>query len=211
MTPAELTGALAGRHVELIPLERAHAAELAAAAAVDRSTYSYTTVPDGEAAMAAYIDTFLAQRDAGLTVPFAQRLTGSGRLVGCTRLMELRYWRGRVEPDEVEIGGTWLGGDVQRSPVNAEAKLLLLTHAFEVWDVFRVALCTDARNARSRAAIERLGATFEGVLRNHRPSTHPGEEGQARQSALFSITDAEWPAIRHRLQARLDTHVGAAR
>lgn len=211
MTPADLTGTLAGQHVELVPLEHAHAAELAAAAAIDRNSYGYTTVPDGEAAMATYIDAFLAQRDAGLTVPFAQRLTGSGRLVGCTRLMELRYWRDRVEPDEVEIGGTWLAGDVQRSPVNTESKLLLLTHAFEVWDVFRVALCTDARNARSRAAIERLGGTFEGVLRNHRPSTHPGEEGQPRQSALFSIIDREWPAIRRRLQARLDSQVEATR
>ena len=81
-----------------------------------------------------------------------------GRLVGCTRFLEMRRWRGRPEPDEVEIGGTWLAADVQRSAVNTEAKLLLLTQAFDDWHVDRVAIATDARNDRSRHAIERIGA-----------------------------------------------------
>src|SRR6185369_11604089 len=98
----------------------------------------------------------------------------------CTRFLEMRRWRGRPEPDEVEVGGTWLAADVQRTPVNTEAKLLLLTHAFEVWHVDRVALATDVRNERSRRAIERIGARFEGVLRHHRPSTVAGEAGRPR-------------------------------
>ena len=146
----------------------------------------------------------LAQRDKDEAVPFAQRLTGSGRVVGCTRFMELRRWRGRAEPDEVEIGGTWLAADVQRTGANTEAKLLLLSHAFDVWHVDRVALATDERNARSRTAIARLGATFEGVLRKHRPSRAPGENGRARDTAFFSITADEWPAVREALSGRLD-------
>ena len=98
--------------------------------------------------------------------------------------MELRWWRGRPDPDEVEIGGTWLAADVQRTAVNTEAKLLLLTHAFDVWNVDRVALATDERNERSRAAIARLGATFEGILRNHRPSRVPGEDGTGTQHGV---------------------------
>ena len=118
--------------------------------------------------------------------------------------MELRWWRGRTDPDEVEIGGTWLAADVQRTAVNTEAKLLLLTHAFEQWNVDRVALATDERNERSRSAIARLGATFEGILRNHRPSKVPGEDGLARNTALFSITAAEWPEVRKSLSDRLE-------
>ncbi len=116
--------------------------------------------------------------------------------------MELRWWRGRSAPDEVEIGGTWLAADAQRTPINTEAKLLLLTHAFDVWQVWRVALCTDARNERSRRAIERIGARHEGVLRNHRPSAVAGEAGRPRDSALFAITDTDWPDVRGRLRRR---------
>lgn len=203
VTLAARTGPLVGTFVELVPLDRSFAADLAAAAAIGRDTYGFTEVPDSEAAARAYIDKMLEQRDAGVSVPFAQRLVGSGRVVGCTRYLDVRHWRGQPEPDEVEIGGTWLAADVQRSPVNTEAKLLLLTNAFERWGVVRVALATDVRNARSRAAIERLGATLEGVLRNSRPSTHPGEEGRPRQTALYSIIDTEWPEVKARLHARL--------
>jgi RimJ/RimL family protein N-acetyltransferase len=88
--------------------------------------------------------------------------------------------------------------------VNTEAKLLLLTHAFEQWDVFRVAICTDALNTRSRAAIERIGATFEGVLRHHRMNLGPNTvPGAARNTAVYSIMPTEWPAIRVRLEERL--------
>jgi RimJ/RimL family protein N-acetyltransferase len=194
---------LRGDHVELIPLAVAHADELAEAAAGDRATYVFTEVPDGARAMAAYITKLLQLRDQDSALPFAQRRLTDGRLVGCTRLWDLRWWRRRPAPDEAEIGGTWLAADAQRSPVNTEAKLLLLTHAFDVWEVCRVALCTDARNERSRIAIERIGARFEGILRNHRPSSVAGEEGRPRDSALFAITATDWPEVRERLRQRL--------
>lgn len=203
MTLASTTGPLTGSIVELVPLDTAFAADLAAAAAVGRDTYGYTEVPEGDEAMRDYIGRLLAQRDAGATVPFAQRLVATGRLIGCTRYLDLRNWRGRLEPDEVEVGGTWLAADMQRTGANTESKLLMLTNAFENWGVCRVALATDERNERSRAAIERIGAKFEGVLRNSRPSTHPGELGRARRTALFAITDDEWPEVKARLTARL--------
>ena len=194
---------LRGEHVELVPLAPDQAGDLAVAASGDRSTYAFTDVPDDVEKMDAYIAKLLGQRDRGEVVPFAQRRVDDGQFVGCTRFLDLRHWRARPEPDEVEIGGTWLAADAQRTPLNTEAKLLLLTHAFEVWRVWRVALCTDARNERSWKAIERLGARHEGVLRNHRPSYVAGEAGQARNSAVFSITDTEWPEVRDRLVRRL--------
>jgi N-acetyltransferase len=194
---------LHGEHVELVPLESGHASALAPAAAADRSTYRYTDVPQGVEAMGVYIANLLAQRDRGDVVPFAQRRRSDGALVGCTRFMELRWWRQRAEPDEVEIGGTWLSADTQRTAVNSEAKLLLFTHAFDVWKVWRVALCTDARNERSWKAIERIGARHEGVLRSHRPSWVREEAGQPRDSAVFSVTASDWPQVRERLAARL--------
>lgn len=204
VTLAARTGPLLGRQVELVPLTVDRVADLTAAAAVGRSTYRFTEVPNTSEAMARYVAALIAQRDRDEAVPFAQRLPASGRFVGCTRFMELRWWRGRPDPDEVEIGGTWLAADVQRTAVNTEAKLLLLTHAFEQWNVDRVALATDERNERSRDAITRLGATFEGVLRSHRPSKVPGEDGMARNTALFSITATEWPAVRKTLSDRLE-------
>jgi len=194
---------LGDRYVELVPLEVSHATELADAAVGDRSTYDFTDVPDGAAAMETYISRLLAARDRGEAVPFAQRRLADGRLVGCTRYLELRHWRGRPQPDEVEIGGTWLAADAQRTPINTEAKLLLLTHAFETWGAWRVALCTDARNRRSWEAIERIGARHEGVLRNHRTSHMRTEAGRPRDSALFAITETDWPEVRERLTGML--------
>jgi RimJ/RimL family protein N-acetyltransferase len=206
VTLAARTGPLVGRHVELVPLAAELVDELVAAANVDRTAYGFTEVPATREEMAAYVTWLLGHADDDRAVPFAQRLTDSGRVVGCTRFMDLQWWRGRTVPDEVEIGGTWLAADVQRTATNTAAKLLLLTHAFDVWNVDRVALATDERNARSRAAIARLGATFEGILRKHRPSKAPGEIGTARNTALFSITADEWPAVRTTLAERLDRH-----
>jgi len=197
---------LRGRHVELVPLAPEHAPGLLAAATADRTTFGFTEVPATTAHMDRYIANLVARGAAGTDLPFAQRLVHGhheGRLVGCTRFLEIRRWRMRPEPDEVEIGGTWLTADTQRTPVNTEAKVLLLTHAFEVWRVGRVAIATDARNERSRVAIERLGASFEGILRHNRPSLVPGEEGRARDTALFSITDDDWPAVKAVLHTRL--------
>jgi RimJ/RimL family protein N-acetyltransferase len=196
---------LHGHHVELVPLEPEHADELVAAATIDRASYGFTEVPGDHEHMARYIANLLAKRDHDTDLPFGQRLVTGGRLVGCTRFLEMRRWRGRPEPDEVEIGGTWLAADVQRTPINSEAKLLMLTHAFEVWHVDRVALATDVRNERSRRAIERIGARFEGVLRHHRPSTVAGEDGRPRDTAIFALTDDDWPAVKAALVSRLAT------
>ena len=178
--------------------------ELARASAVDRATFGFAGVPNGDAAMRSYVESILADRDRGAVVPFVQRRVGDDALVGCTRFMEPRHWRGRAEPDEVEIGGTWLAPTAQRSGINTEAKLLMFGQAFDTWGVWRVALCTDVRNERSRAAIERLGATFEGVLRKHRPAFGDTAGSGPRDSAIFSIVDDEWPAVREHLHALLE-------
>ena len=196
---------LTGTHVQLEPLTRGHAADLLAAGNQDRSTYGYTPVPVDEATMDGYLDWLLGDAERDMVVPFVQRRVADGVAVGCTRFLNVTWYTGRDTPAEVEIGGTWLAASVQRSPINTEAKLLLLTQAFDQWEVFRVALCTDALNQRSRDAIVRLGAQFEGILRQHRPNTgHLTEPGKARDTATYSILPAEWPAIRDRLKARLD-------
>ena len=196
---------LTGTHVQLEPLARDHGAGLLAAANQDRNTFGYTPVPADEAAMDGYLDWLLGDAKRDLVVPFAQRRLADGAVVGCTRFLNVTWYAGRDTPAEVEIGGTWLAADAQRSPINTEAKLMLLTQAFERWQVFRVAVCTDALNRQSREAIERLGARFEGILRQHRPNMgHLTEPGKARDTAAYSILPAEWPAIRASLKARLD-------
>ena len=202
---------LTGRHVRLEPLGDQHVAALVAAANADRSSFGYTAVPNTSDAMARYVDTLLDEARRALTVPFVQVRVADGAPMGCTRLMSLVWVAGRATPAECEIGGTWLAADAQRTAVNTEAKLLLLTHAFEQWEVHRVAICTDARNTRSRAAIERLGAVFEGVLRHHRLAAgHATDAGTPRDTACYSILPAEWTAIRDRLLARLDADTDPA-
>ncbi|WIM98670.1 GNAT family protein [Actinoplanes oblitus] len=193
---------LEGRLVRLEPLDRRHAADLAVAAEEDRSSYRYTWVP-AAAEVGDYLDAQLARAAEGVLKPYAQVLTSTGRAVGATGLWDPRPWPDRAELCAVEIGFTWLGASAQRAGINTEAKFLLLRHAFEQWNAVRVDLKTDARNARSRAAIERIGATFEGVLRCWSKSWAPGEEGRLRDSAMYSIIASEWPHCRARLQARL--------
>jgi N-acetyltransferase len=125
------------------------------------------------------------------------------RLHGCTSFFNPRTWPGREELIAIEIGWTWLAASAQRTGINAEAKLLLLTYAFETLKVARADLKTDARNQRSRQAIEHLGARFEGVLRNWSPSRAPGEEGSLRDNAIFSVTVAEWPTVKSSLAKRV--------
>jgi RimJ/RimL family protein N-acetyltransferase len=195
---------LIGEHVALEPLLADHVDELVAASTEDRTTYDWTPVPGDAESMTAYVQNLLALRDRGDAVPFVQRRLSDGQLVGCTRFMDIRRWSAREWPDEVEIGGTWLAASAQRTPINTEAKLLLLTHAFEAWEAHRVALATDARNSRSRTAITRIGASFEGELRNHRWSFAAGEQGRPRTTAIFSIVRDEWPAVKAALVARLN-------
>lgn len=196
---------LTGTHVRLEPLRPEHATDLLRAADLDRSTFGYTPVPADLAGMEAYIDWLLGDAARDLVVPFAQRRLADDALVGCTRFLNVTWWPDRALPTEVEIGGTWLAADAQRSPINTDAKLLLLTHAFDVWGVHRVAICTDALNERSRRAIERIGAQFEGILRRHRASTgHATVPGTPRDTAAYSIIAEEWPAVRAGLEERRD-------
>lgn len=198
-----LTGpVLEGTLVRLEPLEQRHAADLAVAAEEDRGTYAYTWVPRAEET-AAYIDGQLARAATGRLAPYAQISLATGRAVGATAFWEPRCWRDEERLDAVEVGFTWLARSAQGTGINAEAKYLLFRHAFEVWQAARVDLKTDARNSRSRAAIESVGARFEGVLRNWSRSSAPGEEGRLRDSAIFSITAEEWPERRAALEARV--------
>jgi RimJ/RimL family protein N-acetyltransferase len=198
---------LAGRHVRLEPLDRRHVDGLVAAAAVDRSLYQWSPVPQGKAEAISYVDTALAWLDAGTAAPFA--IVGmDGTVIGSTRFFNLERWawpqghsrHGRAVPDACEIGYTWLARSAIRTPANTEAKLLMLTHAFETWQVLRVCLHTDVRNQRSRAAIERIGGKFEGILRAHRMAA----DYIARDSARFSIVADEWPDVKRRLNHLLD-------
>ncbi|MHC3470407.1 GNAT family N-acetyltransferase [Streptomyces sp. 7R007] len=191
-----------GRLVRLEPLTHGHAAQLAEAAEEDRGSYAFTWVP-GADEVGDYIDAQLARAASGRLLPYAQISRATGRAVGATSYWDPRCWRAPDRLDAVEIGFTWLAASAQGTGVNAEAKLLLFRHAFEEWGVCRVDLKTDARNSRSRAAIESVGARFEGVLRNWSRSWAPGEEGSLRDSAIFSITAEEWPQRRARLEERV--------
>jgi N-acetyltransferase len=210
------TGVLAGPRVRLEPLRPGHVPGLAAAAAGGGDLYRWTTVPRDADQARRYVEKALAARDAGTSVPFAVVRAADGAVIGSTRFWDLVSWPWpdrRAMPDTCEIGHTWLSRDVIRNGVNTEMKRLMLAHAFDAWRVQSVCLHTDARNQRSRDAIGRIGATFEGILRAHRLAAELGP----RDSARFSITAAEWPAVRQRLAelaARYDPalpEAGAAR
>ncbi len=182
-----------------------HVDAIASAGAGDRTTFGYTQVPDGSREAAEYVDWLLDDASHDRAGPYVQRRTSDRVVVGCTRFLNPLWPLGREDPDEVEIGGTWLSPSAQRSAVNTEAKLLLLTHAFDTWQVQRVAICTDARNAQSRRAIERIGARFEGELRRHRRSTRAGDGVRLRDTASYSVTIDDWPTVRTLLAERLAT------
>jgi RimJ/RimL family protein N-acetyltransferase len=192
-----------GRLVRLEPLRVGHVDALVAAAEEDYSSFAWTSVPRTPAAMAHQVETLLEAQRVGDTIPFVQVQQADGRPVGMTRYLTLRWQPSTAQLDAVEIGGTWLAASAQRRGINLEAKLLLLTYAFEVWGVGRVDFKTDARNDRSRAAIAGLGATFEGVLRNWQPSHAMGEEGLLRDTAGYSIITEDWPAALANLVGRI--------
>jgi N-acetyltransferase len=204
---------LEGRLVRLEPLTEAHIPGLVDAAAEDRTNYQWTYTPEGLGQMTDYVHDALEKVASGAHVAFATIRKGSGSggadvVAGATRFCEIAYWQwppGATHqrhgvPDVVDIGFTWLSGSAQRTPVNTEAKLLMMAHAFEVWRVHRVALQTDVRNTRSWAAIERIGGQLDGIMRADRP----GSDDTVRTSARFSIVAAEWPAVKVRLSSRLE-------
>ncbi|MFI5118353.1 MAG: GNAT family N-acetyltransferase [Terriglobales bacterium] len=198
---------LEGRHVRLEPLEHHHVDGLVAASAADPSLYQWSPVPQGEVEATGYVDTALAWRDAGSALPFAIVRLDDDTVIGSTRFFNLERWtwppghpRYGCVMDACEIGYTWLARSAIRTSANTEAKLLMLAHAFETWQLLRVCLHTDVRNQRSRAAIERIGGKFEGILRAHRMAA----DYIARDSARFSIVAMEWPDVKQRLSQVLD-------
>jgi N-acetyltransferase len=207
--------ALKGRCVRLEPLSRRHIDGLVTAAGSDPSLYRWSPVPQGMAEATSYVDTALAWRDAGTAVPFAILRADDDIVIGSTRFWNLERWswpqsyprHGRSVPDACEIGYTWLSRSAIRTGANTEAKLLMLTHAFEIWQVLRVCFHTDVRNQRSRAALERIGGRYEGILRAHRIAA----DFTPRDSVRYSMLASEWPGIKDRLQQRLQGERGLER
>lgn len=184
---------LGGRHVRLEPLQPSHANGLRAAAADDQLwTLGYTSVPS-PGAVESYIDAALAMQAEGRCLPFAVR-DALGDIVGSTRCYDLAPPTPRLQ-----IGYTWYAQRAQRTALNTEAKLLLLTHAFEALGCIAVGFETSTHNRASRAAIARLGARQDGILRHHMRHA----DGSVRDTVAFSIIDAEWPQLKRRLQDRL--------
>ena len=184
---------LEGRLVRLEPMEPRHADGLWEASR-DPRTWTWLSIaqPSTRAELDAWVEDALRAAAGGIELPLVT-LAGD-RVVGSTRFLALR-----PEHGSVEIGWTWLHPDAWGTGVNVEAKLLMLRHAFEVWGCRRVELKTDARNDRSRGAMEAMGATFEGIHRKHMLV----RGGENRDSAWYSVLDDEWPAVERGLTGRL--------
>jgi len=186
---------LEGRHATLVPLAREHAGALAAAAA-DGELWRlwYTGVPAPEQA-GSWVDAALAMRESAGAMPFAVRDNATGDIVGSTR-----YFNVEAAHRRLEIGHTWYARRVQRTALNTECKLLLLTHAFEALACIAVEFRTNFFNFPSRGAIARLGAKQDGILRQHQIQP----DGTRRDTVVFSIIDAEWPAVKRHLRFLLE-------
>lgn len=185
---------MVGHIVELRPLQPEHSAALLSAAADGELWNLKATVVPGPGTIDDYIANALAGRQAGTVMPYAIALRATGLICGSTR-----FWKIDSANRKLEIGHTWLGSSVQRSGVNTEAKYLLLVHAFEVMDCVRVQFTTDELNNASRAAILRIGAKQEGIVRNERIMP----DGRKRNSVRFSIIDSEWPDVKATLRQKM--------
>ena len=186
---------LEGRQVRLEPLERRHLPGLVAAAQDPEVFQYFVTPPLGdETEMTKWLEQILRGQAAGTDVGWATVRRSDGQVVGATTYLDIRRAnRG------LEIGNTWLVKEAQRTPINTEAKLLQLAYAFERLGAIRVQMKTDERNARSRAAISRLGCTFEGILRKYQAR----HDGYVRNTAIYSLIAEDWPAVKARLTAKL--------
>jgi RimJ/RimL family protein N-acetyltransferase len=186
---------LTGQYVRLEPMTEAHVAGLTAVG-MDDSIWQY--MPYGfirsEDGIRQWVRALLAYAAQGTDVPFVAIHLNSGNVAGATRYMEIK-----TAHKGLEIGGTWYGAAYRRTPVNTECKYLLLRHAFEELRCIRVQLKTDSRNERSQRAIERIGASREGILRNHMILP----DGTIRHSVYYSILDSEWPQVKNRLEKML--------
>jgi RimJ/RimL family protein N-acetyltransferase len=186
---------LVGRRVRLEPLAPRHLDDLATVG-LDADIWAWTIArPTDRDGLRAWLDSALANAAAGIELPFATIDLASGRAIGSTRFLNIV-----PEHRRLEIGWTWVGARFQRTGANREAKLLQLAHAFDDLGANRVEFKTDSRNGPSRAALLGIGATFEGILRNH--MIMPG--GPLRHSAYYSVIVEDWPEVRARLQALLD-------
>jgi N-acetyltransferase len=185
---------LEGRFVRLEPLALTHVDALAEVG-LDPDLWKWTTTSlrtPGD--MREYVQSAIDDRAAGRALPFATIERAIGTPIGCTRFANIS-----TSDKRVEIGWTWVGGPWQRTPVNTEAKLLMLRHAFESLGCIRVELKTDRLNERSRNAIKRIGGVEEGILRQHMITA----SGRRRDTVYYSILDSEWPVVRDRLEERL--------
>ena len=192
---------LQGRHATLEPLGPQHEEDIREAVCdgeLWKLFFTMVPAPDG---VPAYISQLLALRDRGLAFPFAVRENASGRIIGGTRYLNIDAANRRVE-----VGGTWYAKRMQRTAVNTECKLLLLGHAFERLDCIAVEFRTDWFNKRSQAAIERLGAKRDGVLRNHMIMA----DGRVRDTVVYSIIQSEWPGVKTNLQFKLESGAGGS-
>jgi N-acetyltransferase len=197
MTVTPIT--LEGRHVRLELLAKEHLAGLAAVG-LDEELWRWIPTPVRTTEeMAAYIETAREELERGVSLPFAILEKATGRAIGSTRYGNIDRTHHRVE-----IGWTWVAREWQRTAMNTEAKYLLLRHAFETLGCLRVELKTDSLNERSRAAILRIGAQQEGIFRNHMITAN----GRIRHTVYFSIIDSEWPAVKARLESRLNSQTG---
>jgi RimJ/RimL family protein N-acetyltransferase len=194
LSPQSAQPVLKGNAVELRPMRAEDAPALLQAATDGRLWELKVTVVPGPETVEAYVAAALAVAQTGASVPFVIVQRDSGRIVGSTR-----YWKIDRVNRRLEIGHTWLSRSAQRSIVNTEAKFLLLSYAFEEMQCIRVQLTTDELNEKSRAAILRLGAVEEGIIRHERIMP----DGRKRNSVRFSIIDSEWPLVKARLQERL--------
>ena len=186
---------LHGKVVRLEPLTEMHVPDLSMVGK-DSSIWRYLPYGEltSEESMLSHIRWLIKRATKGIDLPFAVIYQDTSRAIGCTRYLDMA-----LEHKKLEIGGTWYGKAYQRTKVNTECKYLLLTHAFEVLECIRVQFKTDARNKGSQAALERINAVKEGVLRNH--MTLPG--GQVRDSVCYSIIASEWPGVKAILKERL--------
>jgi RimJ/RimL family protein N-acetyltransferase len=186
---------LTGQLVELRPLQQDHTSSLLDAAADGQLWHLKVTVVPGPETVDRYVATALAGRQAGTVMPFVLVELSTGRVVGSTR-----FWKIDRINKKLEIGHTWLSGSVQRSGINTEAKYLLLSYAFDVMGCVRVQFTTDELNQRSRAAILRIGAVQEGIVRHERIMP----DGRKRNSVRFSIIDSEWPDVKAMLRQKME-------
>ena len=193
---------LEGEHVRLEPLDLDRHFAALCEVGLDPELWRWTISQiRTQEQLRDYLATAVRERAEGRSLPFATIAKAAGKAIGSTRFGNIDR-----ENRHVEIGWTWLGTAWWRSAVNTEAKLLMLTHAFETWGTMRVELKTDVQNERSRAAILRIGAQYEGIFRKHMVT----ESGRRRDSAYYSILDDEWPAVKQGLEAKLAAHRASA-